>query len=218
MIDLSYALNAYPLIIQILDYFGTMAFAVTGAFKAIEQKSDIVGVIILSIITGLAGGISRDIIFGRYPPIAILNPIYLSICIITAVTVFFIYFRIRKHWNVFLKFDAIGLGVFTVIGATFAYTTFGPNFLIIAFSGMITAIGGGILRDVFANETPIVFVRELYATASFIGIIIFYICLLITDSTIAAIVGAIAVTSIRLLAIRYDWNLPKVKLNKSKEN
>lgn len=213
MIDLSYASNLYPLIIQFLDYFGTMAFAVTGAFKAIEQKSDIVGVIILSIITGLAGGIIRDVIFGRYPPVAIINPTYLSICIITGITVFFLYSRIKKHWDIFLKFDAIGLGVFTIIGSTFAYANFGFNFLIMTFAGILTAIGGGILRDVFVNEIPIVFVRELYATASFVGIIIFYSCLILTDSTFAAIAGVISATSLRLLAIKYGWNLPHVRTN-----
>ena len=93
-----------------------MAFAVTGSFKAIEQKSDIVGVIILSIITGLAGGIIRDVIFGRFPPTAIVDPVYLLITISTGITIFFLYPRLKKHWNLFIKFDAIGLGVFTVLG------------------------------------------------------------------------------------------------------
>ena len=161
--------SVYPVIIQLLDFFGTMAFAASGSFKAIEKKSDIVGVIILSIITGLAGGIIRDVIFGRSPPIGIVNPVYLLIAISTGVTIFFLYPRLKKHWNLFLKFDAIGLGVFTIIGATTAYTLFGLNFLLIVFAGVLTAIGGGILRDVFVNEIPIVFVKELYVTARLYG-------------------------------------------------
>ncbi|MBA3978872.1 MAG: trimeric intracellular cation channel family protein [Nitrosopumilus sp.] len=201
--------SVYPLVIQLLDFFGTMAFAASGSFKAIEKKSDIVGVIILSIITGLAGGIIRDVIFGRTPPIGILNPVYLLIAISTGVTIFFLYPKLKKHWNLFLKFDAIGLGVFTIIGATSAYTLFGFNFLIIAFSGILTAIGGGILRDVFVNEIPIVFVKELYVTASFMGITVFYLLLILIDPTIAAIIGALSSTSTRLLAIKYGWNLPR---------
>ncbi len=202
-------ISVFPLIIQLLDFFGTMAFAASGSFKAIEKKSDIVGIIILSIVTGLAGGIIRDVIFGRSPPIGIANPVYLLISISTGVTIFLLYPRLKKHWNLFLKFDAIGLGVFTIIGATTAYTLFGLNFLIIAFAGVLTAIGGGILRDVFVNEIPIVFVKELYVTASFTGIIIFYLLLVLLDPIIASIVGAISSTSVRLLAIKYGWNLPR---------
>src|SRR6478609_2496277 len=146
MSDPSSTIVVYPLIIHLLDLFGTMAFAVTGSFKAIEQKSDIVGVIILAIITGLAGGIIRDIIFGRFPPIAIIDPMYLIITISTGIAIFFLYPRVKKHLNLFIKFDAIGLGVFTVIGATAAYTLYGHNFLVMAFAGVLTAIGGGILR------------------------------------------------------------------------
>lgn len=204
-------LSLYPQIILILDYFGTMAFAVTGAFKAIEQKSDIVGVLILSIITGLAGGTIRDLIFGISPPASISDPVYLLVAIATGIIVFFLFPKLKKHWNVFLKFDAVGLGIFTIIGATTAYSLFGLNFLLIAFGGVLTAIGGGILRDVFVNEIPLVFVRELYATASFGGIVIFYLLLIFSDPIIAAICGIISATSIRLLAIKYQWNLPKVK-------
>lgn len=211
MIDSS-SLIFYPSIIHLLDLFGTMAFAVTGSFKAIEQKSDIVGVIILSVITGLAGGIIRDIIFGRFPPTAIIDPIYLVLTTLTGITIFFLYPRLKKHWNLFIKFDAIGLGVFTVIGATVAKDLFGHNFLIMAFGGILTAIGGGILRDVFVNQIPIVFVKELYVTASFLGIIIFYILLFFVDLSIAAVIAVTCATAIRLFAIKYGWNLPTVKI------
>ena len=202
----------FPSIIHLLDLFGTMAFAVTGSFKAIEQKSDIVGVIILSIITGLAGGIIRDIVFGRFPPIAIIDPMYLIITISTGIAIFFLYPQVKKHWNLFIKFDAIGLGVFTVIGATVAYTLYGHNFLVMAFAGVLTAIGGGILRDVFVNQIPIVFIKELYVSVSFVGILIFYILLIFTDSNIAALIAVVSVTTIRLLAIKYEWNLPRTRI------
>jgi uncharacterized membrane protein YeiH len=202
-----------PLLIQILDLFGTMAFAVTGAFRAIEHRSDIVGIIILATITGVAGGVLRDIVFGRIPPLAVTNPLYLIITVTTAVVLFFLYRTLKKHWNLFLKFDAIGLGVFTVIGATFAYNLVGLNFLVMAFSGLLTAIGGGILRDVFVNEVPIVFVKELYASASFVGVVTFFGLLLVAnlDLNVAAISSIVAATGLRLLAMRYDWNLPHAK-------
>jgi uncharacterized membrane protein YeiH len=205
MIDSHYVFIYYPEIILFLDYFGTVAFAITGAFKAIEQKADIVGVVILSSVTGLAGGLARDIIFGKYPPTALSDPMYLILSIITGFSIFFLYPRLKRHWNIFLKCDAVGLGVFTVIGASIAYSIFGPNLLLVSIGGLIT------LRDVLVNEIPLVLVRELYATASFVGVIVFYVLIILSDPVIAAISGIISATGIRLLAIKYAWNLPKVK-------
>jgi len=198
--------------IYILDLFGTMAFAVTGAFKAIENKSDIVGIIILATITGVAGGTIRDIVLGRLPPNSIIDPYYVVITVITGVVLFFLYPKLKKHWNVFLKFDAIGLGVFTIIGATFAYNLFGLNFLAMALAGILTAVGGGILRDVFVNQIPIVFVKELYASASFVGVVVFYFLLVVgAELYVASIAGIAITTGLRLVAMKYNWNLPKVK-------
>jgi uncharacterized membrane protein YeiH len=203
----------FPLLIYALDLFGTMAFAVTGAFKAIEHKSDIVGIIILATITGVTGGVVRDLVFGRIPPLAVLDPLYLVITTATAIAIFFLYKVLRKHWNLFLKFDAIGLGVFTVIGASFAYELAGLNFLAMAFAGLVTAVGGGILRDVFVNEVPIVFVKELYASASFVGVVMLFAFLAAgVNLGLAAIPTIAAVTSLRLLAMKYNWNLPRPKI------
>jgi len=191
-----------------------MAFAVTGAFKAIEHKSDIVGIVILATITGVAGGTIRDIVLGKLPPNSLLDPTYLIITVVTGIILFFLYSRLKKHWNVFLKFDAIGLGVFTIIGATFAFNIFGLNFLAMVLAGMLTAVGGGILRDVFVNEIPIVFVKELYASASFAGVVVFYLMLVIGGELyLATIIGIILTTGLRLVAMKYNWNLPKVKGN-----
>lgn len=188
-----------------------MAFAVTGAFKAIEHKSDFVGVILLSTITGVAGGTIRDVVFGKFPN-SISDPTYVIITVASGVCIFFLFSKLKKHWNLFLKFDAFGLGIFTIIGGTFAYNLFGLNFLAIIFAGVLTAVGGGILRDVFVNQVPIVFVKELYVTASFIGIFVFYFILYFgAELYIATIVGIVAATGIRLTAMKYNWNLPKVK-------
>ena len=198
--------------IYILDLFGTMAFAVTGAFKAIEHKADIVGIIILATITGVAGGTIRDVILGKDLPNSLIDPSYVIITVVSGIVIFLLHSKMKKHWNVFLKFDAIGLGVFTVIGATFAYNMFGMNFLVIVLSGMLTAIGGGILRDVFVSQTPIVFVKELYASASFLGAAVFYIVILLTNDVYAGTIsGLLLATGLRMIAMKYNWNLPKVK-------
>jgi len=189
-----------------------MAFAVTGAFKAIEHKADIVGIIILATITGVAGGTIRDIMLGQFPPNSLSDPSYVVITVITGIVIFFSYSNLKKHWNLFLKFDAIGVGVFTIIGATFAFHIFGLNFLAMALAGMITAIGGGILRDVFVIQVPMVFIKEFYASASFIGVTIFYLVLVVgVEFYIATILGIVVTTGLRLVAMKYNWNLPKVK-------
>ncbi len=189
-----------------------MAFAVTGAFKAIEHKADIVGIIILATITGVAGGTIRDIVLGHFPPHSISDPNFVVITIVTSIIIFFLYPKMQKHWNLFLKFDALGLGVFTAIGATFAYQLFGMNFLAMAMAGIVTAVGGGILRDMFVNEIPLVFVKELYASASFLGVVIFYVLLISHLQIEMATIGSILVTTtLRLVAMKYNWNLPKVR-------
>ena len=199
--------------IYVLDLFGTVAFAITGAFKAIEKKFDVIGILVLATITGVAGGTIRDVVLGRVPN-SIVDPTYVIVTIASGIAIFFLYSRLKKHWNLFLKFDAIGLGVFTIIGATFAYNIFGLNFLAVLLAGVLTAAGGGILRDIFVNQVPIVFVKEFYLSASFIGIVIFSIILYFTNELYyATIVGITLTSSLRLIAMKYNWNLPKVKNN-----
>lgn len=197
--------------IRILDYLGTFAFAVTGATKAITHKADIFGIIVLATVVGVAGGITRDVIFGRFP-IAFSDPIYVGITVITGIVIFFSYSYFRKRMNIWLIFDAIGLGVFSIIGSTISYQLVGLDFLPMLFGGIITAIGGGILRDVFVREIPIVFVKEVYAVASLIGVVVFYGVLSYgLDLQFASILGIIAATGTRILAMKYNWNLPKVR-------
>jgi len=197
--------------IYILDLFGTMAFAVTGAFKAIEHKSDIVGILLLATITGVAGGTMRDVIMGQFPN-SLSDPVYVIITVLSGVAIFFLYSHLKKHWNLFLKFDAIGLGVFTIIGATFAYNLVGLNFLAIMLAGILTAVGGGILRDVFVTQVPIVFVKEFYISASFIGVVVFYFTLYFGGELYSAtILGISLTTTLRLIAMKFNWNLPRAK-------
>ncbi|MFB5624580.1 MAG: trimeric intracellular cation channel family protein [Nitrosopumilus sp.] len=203
MVDFSFPIDGF---ISILDYLGTIAFAVTGASKAIAHKADIFGIIVLATVVGVGGGVTRDVIFGRFPT-AFSDPIYVSLTVLVGVVMFFLFRRLQKQMNVWLVFDAVGLGVFSILGAVV-----GMEFLPMLFGGMITAIGGGILRDVFVREIPIVFVKEVYAIASIIGIVVFYLALLSgVDIQIASIIGIVVGTGIRLLAMKFNWNLPKVR-------
>jgi len=208
LVEFSFPIDGF---ISILDYLGTVAFAVTGASKAIAHKADIFGIIVLATVVGVAGGITRDVIFGRFPT-AFSDPIYVSMTVITGIVMFFLYSYFKKRMNIWLVFDAIGLGVFSIIGASIAYQIVGLDFLPMLFGGVITAIGGGILRDVFVRDIPIVFVKEVYAVASIIGIVIFYVILSNgVDMQVASVIGIVAATGIRLLAMKFNWNLPKVR-------
>lgn len=208
MVDFSFELGSF---ITILDYLGTIAFAVTGATKAIAHQADIFGIIVLATVVGVAGGITRDVIFGRFPN-AFSDPIYIGLTVAVGVAMFFLYRRFKSKMETWLVFDAVGLGVFSIIGASIAYQVVGMEFLPMLLGGLITAIGGGILRDVFVREIPIIFVKEVYAVASVIGIVVFY-SILSSDIEIqvASIVGIVVTTAIRLLAMKFKWNLPKVR-------
>lgn len=208
MVDFSFELGSF---ISVLDYLGTVAFAITGASKAIAHNADIFGIIVLASVVGVAGGITRDVIFGRFPT-AFSDPIYISLTVSAGIAMFFLYSKLKRQMGTWLVFDAVGLGVFSIIGASVAHQVVGLEFLPMLFAGVVTAIGGGILRDVFVREIPIVFVKEVYAVASVVGIVVFYALLSSNvDAQIASISGIVVATGIRLLAMKYNWNLPKVK-------
>ena len=204
-----------PVLIHSLDLFGTMAFAVTGAMKGVAFKMDILGVIVLSSITGMAGGMLRDIVLGRIPPAALIDPTYILVTTITGISVFYLYPNIKSLLGLFLKFDALGLGVFSIIGATIALNGgYGLNLLIMMFAGVITAVGGGIVRDVLVNEKPLVFIKELYVSLSFIGILLFFSLLYIGVALdTSSIIGISFITGLRITAMRFNWNLPRRKAN-----
>ena len=186
-----------------------MAFAVTGAFRAIEHGSDIVGIIILTTITGVAGGIFTRHCFWADTSTCYSKPTIPHNNGDNCRYPFCLY-RILKKNTKLLKFDAIGLGVFTVIGATFAYNLVGLNFLAMAFSGITIAIRGSrCFRDVFVNELPIVFVEESAGLCSLLGVVTFFGLLVANfDFSIAAELSSIApTTGLRSLANEIQMEL-----------
>lgn len=195
-------------VFYVMELIGTIAFAMSGAFVAIEQKMDILGVIILGITTSIGGGIIRDILIGIIPPSGLINPIYSVIAIFVSIIVFIP--KTRKHINLdrnfFVFVDAIGLGVFTVSGCIKALPF--DNILFQLFLGVLTGVGGGVLRDVFATQKPMIFVRHFYALASLIGAIVFMV-LQNKNQVIAMIAGVATIVVLRMLAARFKWHLPK---------
>ena len=200
-----------------LEIIGTIAFAISGAVVGIQKKMDIFGVCILGLTASVGGGILRDLILNITPPAAFQNPAFAVTAILVSI-LFFIpavrnAFEHRKVYEaLILIMDSIGLGLFTVVGVQVATAAMPErNLFLITFVGVLTGVGGGILRDVFAGNTPYIFIKHFYACASIIGA---WTCALLwplTGNVPAMITGATLTVILRLLAARFRWSLPKAR-------
>ncbi len=191
------------------EIIGTIAFAMSGASVAIRNKMDIFGVAVLGTTTAVGGGIIRDLILGVIPPMAFQKSIYALVAVVVSLIDFITV--IRKHAVtenvVFLIMDTIGLGVFTVVGVK-AGMVYSNTFLSV-FVGVLTGVGGGVLRDLFAGTRPYIFVKHFYACASIIGALATAILWKYIGEDISMIVGAVLIIILRLLAAKFHWSLPK---------
>lgn len=201
-----------------IEVIGTIAFASSGAMVAIKKQLDLLGVIVLGVTTAVGGGMLRDIIIGNVPPALFKDPIYVLLAFITVMLLFVIVRLNQKildgrsletYEKVMNIFDAIGLGAFTVVGIdTAVLSGYGDYHFLIIFLGVITGVGGGILRDIMAGQTPYVLRKHIYACASIVGAILYAWLLNYIDGNIAMLIGACSVVLIRLLATHFCWNLP----------
>lgn len=203
-----------------LELIGTVAFAISGALTGLKKETDLLGVVLLGIITATGGGIFRDILLGSFPPAAFRNPLYVMTATITALAVFAIaairvkwgrYAKISSNSTLLLIMDSVGLGVFTIMGVQTAWTMFGNNGFLCVFSGVITGVGGGLLRDMIVSVLPDIFSKHIYAVAAIIGAEVELICLRLNLPQAGAIAGIMTVVIIRLMAAHYEWDLPKLK-------
>lgn len=207
-------------IVFIIEIIGTIAFASSGAMVGIRKNMDIFGVMVMAITTAVGGGIIRDLILGIRVPNTFRNPVYVEFAIGTALVLFIIFYIRRQmmessvmvyYERLMSLMDAIGLGAFTVIGVQTAWEIgYGPQKFLLLFVGVVTGVGGGVLRDMMAMEMPFIFVKHVYACASLIGAVV---CVLLMKyhKSAGMIIGAIVVIIIRLLAAKYKWNLPRIK-------
>ncbi|MCL2283379.1 MAG: trimeric intracellular cation channel family protein [Fibromonadales bacterium] len=194
-----------------LDLLGTFAFAITGAVKASHKGLDWFGAIALACCTGVCGGIMRDTLLGNTPPLALKEPVYIIVCVFAAFLVIIAKQNIVLRWKFVLIADAIGLGAFTAIGAMHAANA-GAGGLAIVCLAVLTAVGGGMLRDILAGEVPLVLKSEIYATAALIGGLFFWIFgLCASGYHDAQMAGTIAITIIlRLYAMYAKLRLPRI--------
>ena len=208
------------LLFFITELIGTVAFAISGAMIAIERKLDLFGVLFLGATTAIGGGIVRDLLLGQIPPRAFLNYVYMLTAVISAAVIFLLSYlnttvdnpRPLLNDGLLNFFDAAGLGIFSVIGVQHTINAgFGDNVFFCVFLGMLTGVGGGMLRDVMSQTTPAVLRKHIYALASIAGALCYYYLHPYHDG-LAILVTTVLVIVIRLLASHYKWTLPRVPL------
>lgn len=197
----------------IMEWIGTIAFAVSGAVVAIEKRLDYYGICFMAVITAVGGGIIRDILVNKPIPSALAHPIYAFVSIGTAVVVILFYKKIKKISHLVSVADAFGLAAFTAVGAQVAAFAGHSEVYFVITTGVLTGTFGGVLRDVFVQEIPRCFRREVYAVASIVGAVFYGLTYGKVTSLEALYISFTVTLGIRLIAIFKNLHLGKVKLD-----
>lgn len=204
-LDVSAAIKT---LVLVLDLVGTFVFALSGALAGVRRCLDFFGIMVLSFAAANAGGITRDLLIGAVPPAAILDWRYLATSLIAGILTFYFSPVIERLRSSVLVFDAVGLAMFAVSGAQKALA-FGLSPGMAALLGMMTGIGGGMMRDVLLTEIPTVLKSDIYATAALAGAgVVVAGHALLLPSAMVAVAGAVLCFGMRMLAIRRSWHLP----------
>ncbi|NBM17143.1 trimeric intracellular cation channel family protein [Streptomyces sp. GC420] len=200
-----------PSVQHTLDVAGIFVFAISGALLAVRKNFDVFGIAVLAEVTALGGGLFRDLVIGAVPPAAFTDLGYFVTPLVAAALVFFLHPEVERIQGAVNVFDAAGLGLFCVTGTTKAYES-GLGLTASAVMGLATGVGGGVLRDVLANEVPSLlrWDRDLYAVPAIVGSVIVVLCIRL-DALNAATGGLAALTAftLRLCAMRFHWRAPR---------
>ncbi|HEU5197720.1 MAG TPA: trimeric intracellular cation channel family protein [Methylomirabilota bacterium] len=195
-------------LVATLDLVGTFVFAISGAASGVKSRLDVFGVSVLAFVAGSAGGMIRDVLIGAVPPPAIDDWRYVVVSLIAGVTMFLWYPAVTRLQHIVLLFDAAGLAIFAVSG-THKALQHGVDPVAAAILGMLTGIGGGIVRDLLVNEIPVVLRADLYAVAALAGAAVVVAGYVLTwPPAVTAMAGAVVCFMLRFIAIRRGWRLP----------
>ncbi|MBQ3265142.1 MAG: trimeric intracellular cation channel family protein [Ruminococcus sp.] len=207
-------------LLMVFDILGTLAFAVSGAIVGVRRRMDIFGVTVLAIVTATGGGILRDLMIGSLPPQALLHPRYVAIAAGAGLICFLVMCfhphpaqkAAAAYDMVMFCFDTLGVAAFTADGVAVAIDAgFGNNVFLMVLLGVITGVGGGVIRDVLSSRVPQVFQKHVYALASIIGAVIMGVMVSCgIKEQIGIICGFAVIVLLRVLAARFRWNLPRV--------
>lgn len=195
-------------IFYVLDILGTIAFAISGALVAMNKKMDPFGVFIIAFVTAVGGGTLRDVLIGRQPVIWMTDISYIFLIGFAVLIAILFRKKLRYLQKSLFLFDTIGLGIFTITGTEIGINANFHPIISIAL-GTMTACFGGVIRDILCNEVPILFRKEIYATACIFGSILFIVLYKFNiDQTIVYILTSLTVIAIRLVAVKYKLSLP----------
>lgn len=204
----------------IFEFVGTVSFAFSGAMVGIRKGLDLLGVVVLGIVTALGGGCLRDLILGNIPP-QMFRDSYLAVYAVISSLILFLIFYIKidflnSSWmrlieRIMLFFDAVGLGAFTITGINTALSMGYDSKFLLIFVGMVTGVGGGVIRDVLASNIPVIFREEIYGIASLVGAIIYIVFLSAENKNALMIVIFLVIVLTRLWSVRHNVNLPRIK-------
>ena len=193
------------------DYLGTFAFAVSGALAAAEKKLDLFGAVFLGFVTAIGGGTMRDMMIGNAPVSWLQDPVYFYVIVAAVATTFLFTKTILSFSKALFLFDTIGISVFTVIGIQKGLHA-GIHPPLAVMMGILTAVMGGIIRDVLCNEIPLIFHKEIYATACLAGGVFFVLFVFMKmPEPFTALIAAGVIFTIRSLSVRKGWALPRFK-------
>ncbi len=193
--------------VDIIDYLGTFAFAISGLRLASEKQFDLFGAFIVGLATAVGGGTMRDVMIG-VSPFWMTQWIYLFVVLMAFLAFLFLHKFISQIAQTIFLFDTIGLGLFTIVGFQKTYDAGFPFYACIIM-GMCTGAAGGVIRDILINEVPLIFRRDIYAIACLVGGLFYTIAIIYGAPTIIAQSGcALVVILMRLFAVKYHWQLP----------
>ena len=205
-------------LLRSFDLGGTFVFALSGATAGVKHRLDLFGVLVVSFAAGNSGGIARDVLIGAVPPAAIRDWRYVGVSILAGLITFYWFRIIDRLSSPVLLFDAAGLALFAVAGASKALA-FHAGPVAATLLGMLTGIGGGMVRDVLLREIPSVLRTELYAVAALIGASVVVAGeMLRLPSSASSIAGAILCFGLRFMAMRYRWQLPIARSSTTSES
>ena len=200
-------------VLYFLDLLGTAAFAASGALAGVQRRMDLLGVVVLGLVTAVGGGTIRDVLLGTVPPFCFNDENYLYLSIVVALLVFYFHHSLDFLHRPLLYFDALGLGTFLVIGTGKALA-YHHGFLVAVMMGVMTATAGGVVRDVLSDQVPFILQKEIYATACIFGGILYYVLYRAgVNESLTAVIAALFVVIIRVIAIHRHWSLPVAKID-----
>ena len=195
-------------LISFIDISGTFVFAVSGIIAAVEKKFDFFGVIILAFVTSIGGGTVRDLMIGSTPVGWMKSDIHILTILAAVPICYFLNSHLQRVRRTFFLFDTVGIGLFTILGLE-KCLLIGLHPIVAVMMGIVSAVFGGVIRDVLLNEVPIVFRKEVYAFACLAGALVFIGLNYISDfRSVNMIISISTVIAIRLLSIRYKWSIP----------